>query len=132
MTASDGVMLVQRVVQEIWNRGELALADRLFAPDYVNHGGLIPDMVRGPEAIKVSVALVRCAFPQLRVDIEDLVGDQDTVALRWIARGAGAGTTTPDALMGMTFVRIAKGQMTESWTSWDAAGTLDRLGGVLE
>jgi len=40
--------LVRRAVEEIWNQGDLTLADVLFAPSYVNHGGLIPDLVCGP------------------------------------------------------------------------------------
>lgn len=130
----DGVTLVRRVIEEIWNRGELALADQLFAPCYVNHGGLIPDLVHGPEAVKISVALIRRAFPLLRIDIEDLVGDQETVALRWIARGTGAGTsgpTTPEALTGMMFLRLDGGHVTESWTTWDAVGAMDHLGGIM-
>ena len=57
--------LVRRAVEEIWNGGDLALADVLFAPDYVNHGGLIPDLVRGPEAIKVQRGPVSHRLPEL-------------------------------------------------------------------
>jgi predicted SnoaL-like aldol condensation-catalyzing enzyme len=127
MARDDGVALIRRAIEEIWNRGELALADQMFAPTYVNHGGLIPDLVRGPEAIKVSVAFVRRAFPRLRIEIDALVGDHDTVALRWTARNAGAGTTTSETLTGMTFVRVAAGQVSESWTSWDTATMLGML-----
>jgi hypothetical protein len=49
--------LVRRVIDEIWNAGDIDLADELFASTYVNHGGLIPDLVKGPECIKFSVAL---------------------------------------------------------------------------
>ena len=45
--------LVRRAVEAIWNRGELDQADGLVAADYINHGGLIPDVVRGPEAVKL-------------------------------------------------------------------------------
>ena len=34
-------MLVRRAIDAIWNRGDLDVADALFAPDYINHGGLI-------------------------------------------------------------------------------------------
>ena len=54
---------MRQVIEEIWNDGDLELADQVFALDYINHGGLIPDLVRGPEAIKVSVALYWLAFP---------------------------------------------------------------------
>src|SRR5919202_5867934 len=75
--------LVCRAVEAIWNRGELDVADVLFAPDYVNHDGLIIDLVRGPEAVKLSVTLYRSAFPHFQITIEDLHAERDTVTLRW-------------------------------------------------
>ena len=72
MDAERNGAAVRRAVEAIWNRGALEAADALFAPDYVNHGGLIPDLVRGPEAIKVSAALYRAAFPGLHVAVDDL------------------------------------------------------------
>ena len=76
---------MRQVVEEIWNGGDLELADQVFAPDYVNHGGLIPDLVRGPEAIKVSVAVYRLAFPAFRVAVVDVLAQGPSVALRWAA-----------------------------------------------
>ncbi len=62
--------VVRRVVEEIWNQGRLEVADDVFAPEYVNHDGLIIDLIRGPEAIKLSVALYRVAFPNLEITVE--------------------------------------------------------------
>ena len=89
VTAATNARLVRQVIEEIWN-GDLELADQVFAPDYVNHGGLIPDLVRGPEAIKVSVALYRLAFPEFRVAVVDLLAQGQTVALRWAAHTTGS------------------------------------------
>ena len=94
--------LVRRAVEEIWNQGHLALADVLFAPTYVNHGGLIPDLLHGPEAIKSGVALYRAAFPDFYLTVE--------------------------ALRGTTRSRCAAQQIAESWTTWDRAGVLRALG----
>lgn len=119
---------VRLAVEAIWNRGELDFADGLFADDYVNHGGLIPDLVRGPEAVKLSAALFRAAFPELKVAVDTLMTHEDSVALRWSARTApsaavdGAGTGVEgatDALMGMTFGRLRRGKIVESWTTWN-------------
>src|SRR5919206_5003434 len=91
LTAAGGTMtrdnaaVVRRVVERIWNRGDLPLADHLFSTTYVNHGGLIPDIVRGPEAIKVSVALYRAAFPRLFISIDGLEEDGEMVDVRWAA-----------------------------------------------
>ncbi|HUX88927.1 MAG TPA: ester cyclase, partial [Chloroflexota bacterium] len=127
--------IVQRVVEEIWNGGELGLADELFASDYVNHYGLISDFVRGPEAIKVSVALYRTAFPNLQITTHKMIAQAETVALRWTARDAGAGdqstivpSTARGTLVGMTFCRFVEGKIAESWTSWDTASVLRQLG----
>lgn len=135
--AADGA-LVRQAIEEIWNGGDLDLADTLFAPTYINHGGLIPDLVRGPEAIKVSVALYRAAFPQFRVTVLDLLAQGQTVAVRWEAHsppsrapGGGRVAGAPARLSGMTFGRVVRGQIMESWTTWDGGGDVDSHGRTL-
>jgi len=122
--------LVQRVVDEIWNAGNLELADELFASTYVNHGGLIPDLVQGPEGIKFSVAFYRAAFPGLHVAVDDLAVDKDAVILRWTAAGQAAGDSTTGTLTGVTRSQVVDGRVVESWTTWDAGLALERLGVV--
>lgn len=138
MAGEQNAVVVRRVIDEIWNGADLALADVLFAPGYVNHEGVIPDAVRGPEAIKISVALYRTAFPHLHVTVEDLVAHGETVALRWTARGTppppptgrtrAAAGDWERALTGITLSHLCGGQIVESWTSWDVLGALRRLG----
>ena len=70
--ASANETLVRRAIEAIWNRGDLDVADELFAPGFVNHNGLITDLVFGPEAIKISAAFYRLAFPDLHVTVEAL------------------------------------------------------------
>jgi SnoaL-like polyketide cyclase len=127
--------LVHRVVDEIWNAGDIDLADELFAPTYINHGGLIPDLIQGPEGIKWSVAFYRAAFPGLHVAIDDLRAENDRVTLRWTAGnhapddGAGsAPARTGGTVSGRTSSHLVNGQVAESWTSWDVAVVLQRLG----
>jgi hypothetical protein len=122
--------LVRRVIDEIWNAGNVDLADELFAPTYVNHGGLIPDLVRGPEGIKFSVAFYRAAFPGLHVAVDDLAVDRDAVTLSWTARGQTSVDATSGTLTGVTRSLVVGGQILESWTNWDAGLALARLGVV--
>jgi predicted SnoaL-like aldol condensation-catalyzing enzyme len=130
VTAATNARLVRQVIEEIWNAGDLELADQVFAPDYVNHGGLIPDLVRGPEAIKVSVAMYRLAFPEFRVAVVDVLAQGQMVALHWAAymtRGHDgrndASDRDPDTLRGMTFGRVSGGKIAESWMCWELGGT---------
>lgn len=132
MLLDENHRLMRRAIEEIWNDGDLDLADRLFAPGYVNHGGLIPDLVRGPEAIKVSVVLYRRAFPQFRLTVIDLFAQEQSVALRWAAHRApardpsnGALDDKPGPLFGMTIGRVSEGQIVESWTCWESGGAGD-------
>jgi SnoaL-like polyketide cyclase len=120
MAPSDIAGIVRVVIEEIWNNGALDLADGLFAYDYVNHGGLIPDLTRGPEAIKISVLLYRLAFPGMFVVEEDLLIEGDMVVLHWAAYGTLASEeTVKAALVGVTICRFAGRQIAESWTYWD-------------
>jgi hypothetical protein len=138
MTSGDGAALVRRAVEEIWNRGDLDLGDALFAPTYVNHEGVIADLVRGPEAIKLSVALYRTAFPALHITIEDLVAAGDRVALRWSTRVQAPPEETSsddDALgtvTGMTLCRLAGGQIVETWTCMNPPGARRQIGPTVE
>jgi len=122
--------LVQRVIDEIWNGGNVDLADELFAPTYVNHGGLIPDLVQGPEGIKFSVAFYHAAFPDLQVAVDHLAVDKNAVILSWTARGQDSADAAAATLTGITRSLVIDGQIVESWTSWDAGVVLERLGVV--
>ena len=135
MSSSNNETLVRRAVESIWNVGDLDLADELFTPDYVNHHGLIADVVLGPEAIKISAALHRLAFPDLCVVIEDVSTEDGIVVMHWTAgrgcadRQDGSGIALEqESLTGVTRSRFAGGKIIESWTEWDRVGVLSALG----
>jgi len=129
--------LVRRAIEAIWNRGDLDVADELFAPGFVNHNGLVTDLVFGPEAIKISAAFYRLAFPDLRVTVEALNAKEDVVVFGWTARRASAGdpedgalTASQTLMTGITRSRLADGKIVESWTEWNRAQALHDLGGA--
>jgi hypothetical protein len=133
MAEAQNAALVRRAVEEIWNRGKLDVADMLFAADYVNHAGLITDFVHGPEAIKISVAFYRTAFPNFYITMDELTEKRDAVLLRWTARSSAApagsaASATQHSLKGIIVSRCAGGQIMESWIHWDQASVLEQLG----
>ncbi len=125
--------LVHLVIEEIWNHGELEKADALFTHDYINHGGLIPDLLRGPEAIKLSVALYRSAFPSFHIFVDEAHSENDAVVLRWVAHRnpplAEDAVPGKGGLKGITRCRLQDGKIAESWTVWDSRIALVKLGG---
>lgn len=130
MTISTGEM-VHLVVEEIFNRGDVEMADALFAKDYVNHGGLITDLVQGPEAIKLSVALYRSAFPAFQIAVDGLTSEDGAIILRWVAHNGSPFVDEPPAtscvLKGITRCRVENGKIAESWTVWDNRSALVKL-----
>ena len=127
--------LVRRAVDEIWNAGNIEVADELFSSTYINHGGLIPDLVKGPEGIKFGVALYRTAFPGLHIRIDSLSLIEGTVHMRWTAQSSSAvyvkqatGALHVDhEFSGSVRSSIVAGRIVESWTTWDSTAALQVL-----
>jgi steroid delta-isomerase-like uncharacterized protein len=125
--------LVRRVIEEIYNRGNLAAADELAASDLVVH--LTSQEICGREGAKQYVAALRAAFPDLRMTIEDQIAEGDRVVTRWTARGTHMGefqgilpTGKQARVAGIDIDRIADGKTVECWSHMDELGMMQQLG----
>lgn len=83
--------VIERYFDELFNQGRLELVDELLHPEYVNHSPGSPDLPRGREGVKIVVAALRSAFPDLHYTVEDLVVGSDAVAARTTLRGTHLG-----------------------------------------
>jgi steroid delta-isomerase-like uncharacterized protein len=88
--SEENKAIVQRIVQEIWNGGNLDLADELISPDYVDSVAG-SDTPVGPEGFKDAVNGVRDAFPDFAITINDMISEGDKVALVWTFIGTHQG-----------------------------------------
>jgi len=82
-------------------------------------------------------AAYRDAFPDVKIEIEDMVAEGDKVAFRWSAtathRGNGlkfAATNKPVRFAGMGIIRVENGKLAEGWNIFDQLGMLQQLGVV--
>lgn len=130
---------VRRLVEELWNKGNLPVADELIAPTYTHHDASTPDVGRGPESEKKRATLYRTAFSDLRLTVEDMIAEGETVVARWSCRGAHKGdlngiapTGKQFAISGVSVVRFSGGKMVEGWINWDALGLMQQLSVVPE
>jgi steroid delta-isomerase-like uncharacterized protein len=131
--------VIRRSFEELWNKGNLSLADELFTPNYEHHDPSSPDFGRGPESEKKRAALYRTAFPDLQLTIEDIIAEGQTVMARWSCRGTHKGDLSGIAptgkqvtISGVTIARFTNGKMVEGWVNWDALGLRQQLGIVPE
>jgi steroid delta-isomerase-like uncharacterized protein len=131
--------IVRRLFEEVWNKGNLSVADELFTPNYTHHDPSTPDVGPGPESEKKRATLYRTAFPDLRLTIEDIIAEGDAVMARWSCRGTHKGDLSGIAptgkqftISGVSIARLANGKMVEGWINWDALGLMQQLGVVAE
>jgi predicted ester cyclase len=119
---------------ELWNTGNLAIADEIFGADFVNHDPDNPE-ITNLESYKGYVSAIRTGFPDFHVATEDLIAEGDKVAIRWIVTATHQGelmgiqaTGKEATWTGMTIWRFADGKMVEGWWSKDMLGLLIQLG----
>lgn len=131
--------IVRRLFEEVWNKGNLQVADELFGPSYAHHDPSTPDVGRGPESERKRVTLYRNAFQDLRLTVEELFSEGETVVARWRCRGTHKGelngiapTGKQISINGISIVRFAGGKMVEDWVNWDALGLMRELDAVPE
>jgi predicted ester cyclase len=119
--------VVRRLIEQVWNQGQLAAIDELCARDWVGHA--THNELDSPAAFKAYVAAQRLAFPDLAVVVEDQIAEDDKVATRWT--GSGTQQSGKTALWtGITLARLANGKVIEGWTSARFAGWLEQIDAV--
>jgi steroid delta-isomerase-like uncharacterized protein len=127
--------IVRRLFEELWNKGNLSVADQLFSPNYAHHDPSAPDFGRGPESERKRATLYRTAFPDLQLTIEDIIAEGETVMARWSCRGTHKGDLSGIAptgkqftISGVTIARLTNGKLAEGYVNWDALDLMQQLG----
>ena len=127
--------VAHRWSEELWTRGNLAVADEIVAPDYVRHDPGDPFPARGPEDVKRIVTMLRKMLPDLRIEIDAMVAEGDLLVTRYTATATDTagymgwpptGKTIRTSAMQM--FRFSSGKIVESWAVRDDLGTLRQLG----
>jgi steroid delta-isomerase-like uncharacterized protein len=131
--------LVERFYEEVWARGNLEFAARVFADDYVRHD-LRPTQAAPGAAGQAQIAQAfRAAFPDLQWRVDLLVAERDLVAARWTAsgthRGASAGVAPTGHRAEFSGVNIFRfgsaGKVVEIWNHRDDLGLQEQLGAAV-
>jgi predicted ester cyclase len=68
--------VVRGFLEEVWNQGHGEAAELYVDPRYE-----VPGVGRGPRAVAENMDAFRVAFPDLRLDVDDLVANDERVAV---------------------------------------------------
>lgn len=134
MSTEQNKALAKRAWDEMFNQKNIAVVDELFASDYIYHGPQGHEF-SGTENLKKILSHYLEAFPDLHIDIEDLVAEGDKVASRVTMTGTHKGElqgippTGKEVNTTMILItRFADGMVAEDWESRDDLGLLQQLG----
>ena len=136
MAPDDLKSRARRMVEEVLNQGDLAVANELISPDCVHHtpGGL---SVPGLAALRDWLTLTLSIFPDFHAIVEDEIAEDDLVVQRITCYGTHQGefsgirpTGRPVSFQIIEISRAgADGKFAEHWSSADLPGVLRQLAG---
>jgi predicted ester cyclase len=115
--------VVQRLVDEVLNGGRLEVIDELYV------------RALAPEA-KAWIAPFQASFPDVHMEVIELIAEGDTVAGRFTCSGAHLGDWLGYAPTGRRFevvdevgiYRVRDGRIVQIWGLEDNLGRLEQLG----
>ena len=119
MSPEDLGIRAHRLVEEVLNQGDLAVADELMTPTCVHHvpGG---ELTPGPASLRDVLSRTLRIFPDFHAIVEDVFAAGDQVALRVTAYGTHAATGQPAEFTVLQILRAGPGgRFAEHWCSAD-------------
>jgi steroid delta-isomerase-like uncharacterized protein len=113
--------LVRRWFDEVWNQRRAKVIDDYLTSNSLCHAEDGP--IRGPDEFRDRMHTpLLSAFPDLRLELEDLIAQGDAVVTRWVATGTHTGeglgfraTHEKVTMRGITWVHIRDGKLIEGW-----------------
>ena len=79
MAADDNRAVVRRFIDEVFNNGNLSVAEEVLSPDYVHHDPATGETGSGVDGLEQMVNYYRKAFPDFKVTVEDQIATEDRV-----------------------------------------------------
>jgi steroid delta-isomerase-like uncharacterized protein len=124
MLTEENKAIARRTIEELWNKGNMAVADELLAANFVNHDPVDTPETCNLEAYKQNVSGTRTDFPDFHATIEEMIAEGDKVVTRWTCTGTHLGksgdieiapTGKQVTIEGVTIDHIAGGKIVEEW-----------------
>jgi steroid delta-isomerase-like uncharacterized protein len=133
--AEQNKQIMRRLLEEVWNQGNLMVVDELFSADHFSPSA--PFLPPGPEGTKQIVSMFRQAMPDYKLRIDLMMADENKA----VARFTQSGTHVGAALMGMppsgrkaewteiAVLEIKNGKIVKSWYETDMMAMVRQLSG---
>jgi steroid delta-isomerase-like uncharacterized protein len=142
MSVQANKAILDRHFNQVLNQGQLDVVDEIYTNDYTLDAPVRSDgssqargLTQGREQLKQRVTLFRTAFPDIHFSQDDVVGENDTVVVRYTYRGTHRGVfagVEPSGrsitIMGILIAHLKDGRIQEAWSAFDSAELMKQLG----
>jgi steroid delta-isomerase-like uncharacterized protein len=117
------------------NAGDDAALAATLAEDFVDRTAAPGQRAGADGFVADKLAVLRAAFPDLVITVEDELVEGERIAWRWTLRATNTGsfaglapTGKPVAFQGLNIERLADGRIAEHWSIHDSLDLLRQLG----
>ena len=124
----------EQYIKEFLQDGDESAADKYIDSNVVTHDGM-PGQAPGLEGVKQTFQALRSAFPDMTIDIQDIIAEDDKVVGRFVVSGTNTGSFMGMPATGEQFtydeiviVRFKEGKIVEHWAEMDSLGMMQQLG----
>jgi len=131
MEGDEAKALFRRYIDELANRGNMDAADELVAETVIEHEAPQPGSPSGRAGVKHVFVLLRRAYPDIRVTVEDQRADGDRVVSCVVCCGTHLGEFMGIPASGnlvqyeaIDIVRISEGRVVEHWGVTDTFASM--------
>ena len=132
----DTTAFFEQFVQFI-NTANESLAQQLISPVAKFYVPGKPEPLTGPKGYLTIIAMMRSGFPDIQWTIDDVIKENEKVAVRFTMRGTHQGTffgvpatDKTIVIQAMNFYRLADDQIIEEFGQPDMLGLLTQIGAV--
>lgn len=135
MSIVENKKIGQAFFVDMLGTGNFDLSKELMTSDVIMHHPASKDPICGVEAVTGLLAGFRAGFPDLKLSVDQMVAEDDKVAIRWRAQGTHNGNLfgiPPSGkamdVYGTSIVQIRDGKIVEDWVSEDSLGVFTQIG----
>ncbi|MFZ0885787.1 MAG: ester cyclase [Candidatus Acidiferrales bacterium] len=126
---------MRRWFKEVWNEGRVQTIHDLMDESCIGIGQDQPGVeIHGPADFVALSNRLHGAFPDIKITVDDTIGADDKVVVRWSAVMTHTGdhlgipaTNRPVRITGITIAQIKDGKIIRGWDNWDQLALMQQL-----
>jgi len=118
LSAEAAKALIREYFQRLLNEKDLSVCDEILSSDYIDHDAP-PDTPPGSQNTKEFVARFLEEYPDMQIEVKDLIAEGNKVAARILWCGNHRESGGKFHQMGIVILRFDdKGQLVERWSAY--------------